>query len=183
MKKKMELAIKYIKETNQIGIKEKIRKQRDLFFKEYDHQLDACQYGKCYLKDSEIADIVQKKLHELDGDKYDLITYSIMPNHVHVLIDTMIQLVDEQGLIMNEIPEGYTQLKDIMKLIKGNTAYKSNKALGRQGKFWQKDSFDRYIRDEKELEATINYILQNPVKAGLVEHWWDYPYNYLKDLA
>ena len=66
--------------------------------------------------------------------------------------------------------------------------YLSDKALNqalyrlkRKGKFWQKDSYDHFIRDEKELTDTINYIAQNPVKAGLVKSWEYYAHTYVSN--
>ncbi|TAE11149.1 MAG: hypothetical protein EAZ95_13960 [Bacteroidetes bacterium] len=50
---------------------------------------------------------------------------------------------------------------------------------GRQGTFWQEKSFDRIIRNDKELQNIINYTIQNPVKAGIVENRQDFPYSYL----
>ena len=163
------------------GKKEVILNQWKLYFQKLDHQLDSRRYGNCYLERPEIAKIVQDKLHELDHDKYDLICYTIMPNHVHALFDTLIQLTDNQGLVLNEIPKNYTQLDKIMKSIKGSSAYLANKELGRKGKFWQKDSYDHYVRDGDEQENIIHYILQNPVKAGIVKDWKDHPFTYLKE--
>ena len=182
LKDQLEEAIKHIKAGKSRGDIQKIRKQYSVFFKKYDQQLDQYPHGKCYLKIPEIAEIVQSKLHSMDRDLYDLIAYTIMPNHVHILIDTLIQLIDDQGLILDEVPENYNQLDNIMRLIKGSTAFDSNKALKREGTFWQKDSFDHFVRNEDELNNIIEYILQNPVKAGLVENWEDYPYNYVKDI-
>lgn len=176
----MDVNIKKIKEDKPYGYKQKIHKQRVIFFKNYDQQLDHFPYGECYLKDQRIADIVQKKLRELHGRVYHLICNCIMPNHVHFLIDTSVQLSgDEKEFIQNEVPENYIQLDDIMKDIKGHTAFQSNRILNRTGKFWQKDSFDHYVRNERELNNIINYILQNPVKARLIDKWEDYSYTYL----
>jgi putative DNA methylase len=80
-----------------------------------------------------------------------------MPNHVHVLI----QMMDEP-------------LANIIHSWKSYTAHEANKLLGRKGAFWMPDYFDRYIRDKEHFIATVEYILQNPVKAGLVdtaENW------------
>ncbi len=123
--------------------------------------------------------IVADKLHQFDGDKYDLIAYCIMPNHVHTLFDMSIQVVDQKESHLDEVPANYIQLHQIMKLIKGSTAYLANKVLKKGGKFWQKDSYDHYIRDENEFWNILNYILQNPVKAKLVDKWEDYPFTYL----
>lgn len=179
-KREMDLNIMKIKEDNDHEYKQKIYRQRVVFFKNYDHQLDHSPYGECYLKDQRIADIVQNKIEELDGKVFDLICYCIMPNHVHLLIDTSIQLVgDEKNYSSNEVPENYIQLDDIMKAIKGHTAVRANKILNKTGKFWQKDSFDHYVRNDLELQNIIHYIIHNPVKARLVDKWEDYPHTYL----
>ncbi|MEN0046270.1 MAG: transposase [Bacteroidota bacterium] len=179
LKIKMDTAIKRLQKEKPKGYKETIRRQRKLFFKCYDHQLDEQAFGACYLKQPAIAKIVEDKLHQFDGDKYALQAYCIMPNHVHLLIDTSIQIIDENDLFLNEVPADYTQLHQIMRLIKGGTAYTANKQLNREHKFWQKDSYDHYVRDEREFWNIVQYILDNPVKAGLVEQWQDYPYTFV----
>ena len=179
LRKELKTKVAILERNKGKGYKNEIRKEKERFFKKYDHQLDIRSFGSCYLKQAEIAKIICDKLHELDGDKYELIAYCIMPNHVHVLFDTAIQVVDEEGFFLKNIPENYFQLNQIMKLIKGSTAFAANRVLNRKGKFWQKDSFDRYIRDEEELWRTIYYIIENPVKAKLVEHWKEFSYTYL----
>lgn len=179
LKEEMDTKIEQLKKEQKAGHKEEIKKQRKLFFKHYDYQLDILPYGQCHLRNPAVAKMVADRLHELDGDCYDLIAYCIMPNHVHILMDTSIQLVDQDGYEMEEIPENYVQLYKMMHLVKGRTSYFINKYLGRKGKFWQKDSYDHYVRDEKELWNIVHYILENPVKAGLIEKWEDYPFIYL----
>jgi len=113
--------------------------------------------GACYLRDERIARLVQDALKHFDGKRYRLIAWCVMPNHVHVLIETM----DEP-------------LAEIVQSWKSHTAHEANKLLGRKGRFWMPEYFDRYIRDEKHFKATVEYILQNPAKAGLVgaaEKW------------
>jgi REP element-mobilizing transposase RayT len=68
---------------------------------------------------------------------------------------------------------------DSLRLIKGRTARKANLALGRTGNFWQHESYDHIIRDEEELSPTILYIINNPVKAGLVKEWEDWKFTYV----
>jgi len=67
-----------------------------------------------------------------------------------------------------------------MKSIKGFSSRKINKVLDRVGEsVWQKESFDRMVRDRIELRYRINYVLNNPVDAGLVKHWKEWPFNYI----
>ena len=152
-----------------------IRKQ---YLFEYDVLLDAINKGSDYLKDDNIRSIIKNELLKYDGHLYELIAFCIMSNHVHILIDTSIQLSevkDEEELEINYVP-----LDKIMKKIKGPTAMYCNKFLNRSGQFWERESFDMYVRNEKMLNNVISYILQNPVKAGIVKHWEDFNGNYLK---
>jgi len=149
-------------------------------FVKYDHQLDIQPYGACYLEQPEIAGIVAAKMIEFDGTCYDLQTYCIMPNHVHVLFSMATQLFDNQGNWLEEIPEGYTQLDKIMHLIKGGSSFLVNRKLERSGKLWFKDSYDHYVRNEKEWLNIAAYILRNPVKAGLANKWDSWPFSFCK---
>ncbi len=108
-------------------------------------------YGEQWLSDTRIAGLVQDTLLNLDGKRYRLIAWVIMPNHVHILIETL---------------EG-NPLSEIMQSIKSYTAHEANKLLGRKGSFWFKEYFDRYIRDGRHFQATVRYIEENPVKARL----------------
>jgi len=51
--------------------------------------------------------------------------------------------------------------------------------LERKGRFWQEKSFDRVVRNREDLGEKINYVLNNPVKIGVVSHWSEYKYNYI----
>ncbi|MCF7913419.1 MAG: hypothetical protein K9M99_12905, partial [Candidatus Cloacimonetes bacterium] len=70
----------------------------------------------------------------------------------------------------------WLSIAEIMHSFKGYTANECNKILGRKGQFWQHGHYDHAIRDDKDYNYQVNYIKNNPVKAGLVEHWedWDY---------
>ena len=117
--------------------------------------------GECWLSDERIADLVQNALLHLDGKKYRLIAWVIMPNHVHFLIQTH---------------TGFT-LAEIMQSIKSYTAHEANKLLGRKGHFWLKEYFDRYIRDGRHYGATVRYIEENPVKARLCKKPEDWKFS------
>jgi REP element-mobilizing transposase RayT len=86
-----------------------------------------------------------------------------MPNHIHVVFE----LVNQKKSI-----------GDIMGAIKRNSAKDANKILNHKGAFWQAESFDRLVRDEKELYFIIKYVLLNSVNAGLVTDWNEWKYTY-----
>lgn len=115
-----------------------------------------------------IAGIIINVLQDYDQRLFDLLYYCIMPNHVHVVIYL--------GSMTNPKSLGL-----IMKNIKGRSSREINLFLGRSGTFWQKASYDRLVRDEKELNNIGDYILENPVKAGLIDSWENWPYSYVKN--
>ncbi len=117
-----------------------------------------------WLKEPAIGKVVKNTLHHFDNDRYKLICYCIMSNHVHFVIYKL------------KLP-----LSKIMHSIKSYSANKANKILDRSGAFWQDESFDRSIRHRGELAEIINYCLENPIKAGLVKDWKDWPHTYLKE--
>jgi len=146
------------------------------FFKRYDDYLDQGN-GPQWLGQAEIAQMVCEQIHSLHPEHYHLHAYSVMPTHVHLLIDT-------QG-ILSPLQYGddrqRTPLSYSLFLLKGRTARQANSILGRRGAFWRRESYDHVVRDEYEFERIIAYILNNPVKAGLVENWQDHPYTFLND--
>lgn len=86
----------------------------------------------------------------------------IMPNHAHFLLTPA-----------GEKPQ---PLRRTLRAFKGRAARAVNLALGRRGAFWQPDWFDRWMRDPAEEARVVEYIRQNPVKAGLVSDWRDWPW-------
>jgi putative transposase len=65
-----------------------------------------------------------------------------------------------------------------MQLIKGGFSYRLRKELGYQGEVWQRGFSEIRIADAKSFMQHREYIIQNPVKAGLVEIAEQYPYSY-----
>ena len=66
----------------------------------------------------------------------------------------------------------------ILKSLKWYTGVECNKILRRSGSFWQHESYDHIIRSEDELLKIVEYVLLNPVKAGLVEKLEDWKWSY-----
>lgn len=84
-----------------------------------------------------------------------------MPNHIHFLA----------------VPFENISLAEMTHSIKSFTANQANKILQRKGEFWQRESFDRYIRNHEHFIKTIDYIENNPVKAGLCETYKDWKFS------
>ena len=150
--------------------------RRKKFMVDYDLLLDGICCGPMYLAKPEIREIVEEQIHRFDGKLYDLESYSIMSNHVHILFDSYLESKDLQ--IKPDAFTGCLSVAKIMKRIKGASARYCNKKLGRDGTFWAAESFDMYIRNEEMYWNVKNYILNNPLKAGIVEEWSDFLGNY-----
>jgi putative transposase len=150
-----------------------LRKQ---YLVDYDALLHQIKTGPMHMKDPEILEIVKTQLQRFDGELYKLIAYCVMSNHVHILIDTSIQLEDIE--LEEELEMKYTTLDKIMKKVKGPSGWYANRYLNRHGQFWDRESFDIYIRNEKMHSNVINYIFNNPVAAKMVKSWQEYEGNY-----
>ena len=99
-----------------------------------------------------------------DGREYQLHVAVIMPDHVHLILTPCI----------NDIQREVVYLKTIMKNIKGASAHAVNRALKRYGCVWQEESFDHVLRSSEQLDAKVSYVLQNPVRSGIVFDFRDY---------
>ena len=137
---------------------------------QYDRFLHKNSDGPHYLKDDRIARLVCNCLEFWSGKKYDLIAYCVMSNHVHVLF-TPLEVNNND----------YHPISKIMHSIKSYTANEANKILKRKGKpFWTHESFDHVCRSREEIKRVAGYILNNPVKAGLVNSAEDWNWSYYK---
>ncbi len=114
--------------------------------------------GSSHLRDPRIAEIVADAIMHFDEDRYTLLAWCVMPNHVHAIFVAH-QTVDR-----------------ILHSWKSFTAKEANKILNREGQFWQDDYWDRLIRSREELDATVKYILENPGRAGLTD--WPFVRSY-----
>lgn len=122
----------------------------DRFTTRWHEALDA-SHGGCVLSQPEIADIVANSLLYFDGDRYEMLDFVIMPNHVHVLA------VFPDKAAMIEQCDSWKHF----------TARRINAKLGTQGRFWQQDAFDHLVRHEGQFRRLRDYIAQNPRKACL----------------
>ena len=120
-----------------------------------DRELDE-SHGSCVLRETAVADIVESALKHFDGQRYRLGSYVVMPNHVHLLVQP---LMDHA-------------LSDILHSWKSWTANRCNEVLRREGAFWQDESFDHIVRNEHQLERIASYIQLNPEHARLPEGYF-----------
>ena len=148
------------------------------WFRKFEAILDGAAYGPLWLKEEAIAAQVAESLHHRDGKVYRLDSFSIMPNHVHVVFKPLPVTQTVSLRRRDDFDIAYHSLASIMQSLKGFTAFKANRLLAREGEFWAHESYDHYIRDAEEWESIRAYVLNNPVKAGYVKRWQDWKWNY-----
>ena len=95
--------------------------------------------------------------------KYKLYACVVMKTHVHIIL-----------LPLEESKDSYFSLAQIMHSIKSYSANKIQKTLNKKGSVWLNENYDRIVRDEDDYLEKMNYVIYNPVKAGLVEEPKDY---------
>jgi REP element-mobilizing transposase RayT len=132
-----------------------LERLRKLYSKKIENYLDK-GIGKCYLRQHSIAQLTQDALEYLDNNRYRLYSWCIMPNHVHVVFQPF---------------EGHS-LDKTLHSWKSYTSTLANKLLNRSGAFWQREYYDHIIRNEKQFHRIIEYVLENPQKAGLKDWPW-----------
>jgi REP element-mobilizing transposase RayT len=121
----------------------------------------ALRRGSCLLEREEAAHIVHDSLLHFDQERYELAAWCVMPNHVHVAYTAL------AGFAPDEIHHSW----------KSYSAHEINKAVGRTGTLWERESFDHLIRSIEHYEAFIQYIEANPVVAGFCARAEDWPYS------
>jgi REP element-mobilizing transposase RayT len=146
--------------------REKYLDMQRKYFQNFDNLLHKSDNNNKWLSKPEIASIVKEAIESRDGKEYELISYVIMPNHVHMVI---IPRNSEENTKTQPYKTAY-----LLKSLKWFTAMECNKKLKRKGAFWQHESYDHVVRNVEELKNIVLYISNNPVKAGLVERFEEY---------
>jgi len=117
------------------------------------------------LTDPEIAPLVVGALRHFDGRRYVLYDYTVMPDHVHLIM---------RPVVCNGRAE---RLHQITHSLKSWLAHAINKRLGRSGRVWQEEACDHVIRNDRDYEEKSTYIRNNPGERGLLGvlaewPWW-----------
>ena len=122
-----------------------------------DRLLDNNRSSPMHLQSPGVAQCVVDEIQQGGSGSYTLHAWVVMPNHVHLLITPR------------------TDVPNLLQKLKGATARQANRLLSRTGTcFWQEESYDHLVRNTLELGRIENYIIQNPVQAGLVRSAEEY---------
>ena len=120
------------------------------------------------LTPSERDIVIGSILYAHQHHQYELYAACVMPDHVHLLFEPQVKENDADG---NPV---FWSLRDILHGIKSTTAHRINKAAGRESSVWEKESFDRLIRSEADLQEKFLYICRNPWDSGVAGQGEDY---------
>ena len=140
---------------------EDYRTYQRIYLERFESLQDLNVHGPQWLHCPDIAKLVLDSVRYRDGKEYELLACCIMPNHVHILFTK--------------------PLFRILQSLKRHTAREANKILQRSGTFWQDESYDHVVRNREEKQRLFWYVLFNPVKAGLVESWEEWPWSWFKE--
>lgn len=97
-----------------------------------------------------------------NGKRLDLDAAVVMPDHVHMIFRIMPKSDDDRL-------EACPTVSKLLHSIKSFSSNRINKILGRKGSFWLDENFDHIIRHEAEWQEKVTYIIENPLKRGLVD--------------
>jgi alanyl-tRNA synthetase/REP element-mobilizing transposase RayT len=93
---------------------------------------------------------------------YQLYVACVMPDHVHLLFEPQIKENDAEGRTV------FYSLSELLQNIKSISAHRVNASRGESGPVWEKESFDRLVRSESDLQEKFVYICKNPWTTGVV---------------
>ena len=135
------------------------RRKDKLVFAKLDEMLDNRPAVRI-LERREVATIVRDSIFHFANQRYRLLSYVIMPSHMHWVFQPISEWCAS-------LPADRTPREVIMHSLKSYTGSRCNEVLHSAGQFWQQESYDHWVRDDEELARIIDYVEQNPVKAGL----------------
>jgi REP element-mobilizing transposase RayT len=122
--------------------------------------------------------VIESLLWTKQRYQWHLYCYCLMPDHLHFvcrLMDADVKMINAGA--RGAVPEGVLEHLARFKSYTTNKAWK----LGFQGQLWQKSSYDRVLDLERALLEVIEYVLNNPVRKGLVKEWSEWPYSAIID--
>jgi len=138
-------------------------------------------HGSCVLRLPEAAACVVDTWRRFAGERYDLIAWVVMPNHVHVLV-RVYEAVPLAKIVQSWKSYTGRRIRALMEE-ESRAGARRTKWRGRTQRVWMREYWDRYIRDDRHFHTVVDYIHQNPVKARLVGAAKDWPWSSAREFA
>jgi REP element-mobilizing transposase RayT len=141
--------------------------------------LSARQHGTPFTDAALARSVVEALLWRREHHSWTRYCYCLMPEHLHLLV----QLPPREPAHIDAGARDLTtqSILEQIAAFQHYTSYRLWRSLGGVGPLWQKSSYDRVLRQDESVEQVAHYILNNPVRRGLVACWEDYPYARIVD--
>jgi len=128
--------------------------------------------GKCWLRDKRIAKMTERALLHFHNNRYELLAWCVMPNHVHVLVN--VRMTPLGKILQSWKRFTATRAEPILLERRSPTRLVPVDVIepGRRPAFrlqWQRECWDTFMRDSEQERKAVRYIENNPVKAGLCQ--------------
>ncbi len=124
------------------------------------HLLDS-GYGSCLLAQPQAADLLDRSLQTFNGRQFELVSFVIMPSHMHILVGAN---------------SGY-RIEQVLLALMDWTEERFEEDCGTSGRVWSRQYREQVIRDEEHMFAAIEFIHNDPVRARLCEQAEDWEYS------
>lgn len=149
----------------------KIKRRKTMHLKDFDYTNDNYVYFVTICAENKQRCFVNNKITKIIEDELEfrrttkeinLLCYCIMPDHLHILLS---------------LAEDYHKsLQNWVSAFKRYTTRVINELFSIKP-LWQKNFYDHVVRKEESLIKIAEYIVNNPVRKGIVSEWEEYPYS------
>ena len=136
-----------------------------------------CTYRRHVLSPQERDIVLRSACYGHKRLQYELYVACVMPDHVHLLFEPQVKYCSEHGESI------FWSLAEILHGIKSSTAHRIAKLREASGPVWEKESFDRMIRSEADLQEKFSYICRNPWESRTVDCDSDYPWLWTPEMS
>jgi putative transposase len=138
--------------------------------------------GECGLRGERIARLAEDSLRHFHNDRYELLAWCVMPNHVHVLVD--VRMTPLWKIVQNWKVHLAREARRVLRSERRaparrvtSTATNEPSGCSALQSFWQREYWDTFMRDEEQERKAIHYIEDNPVNANLSRVAKDWPFS------
>ncbi|HJT80135.1 MAG TPA: DEAD/DEAH box helicase, partial [Chthoniobacterales bacterium] len=122
-------------------------------------------------------DVIVRAWRHFHNTRYELFAICVMPDHLHALFQPLPKGRDADGAPI------FWSLSEIMRSLKSFTAREINRVEARMGEaVWEKETFDRFIRSDRDLAEKFEYIVSNPWRNGTVKSTEDYRWIWTQEM-
>jgi putative transposase len=135
--------------------------------------------GECHLRDLRIAKIAEDAMLHFQNERYELLAWCVMPNHVHVLVHVWQMPLWKTVRSWKHFVQTQSNrlLAERRPPARRDGEVNSDDPCRRPAFQWQREYWDTFMRDEEQERKAVRYIENNPVKAKLSRISEEWPFS------